>query len=866
MIAGNSTFFYKKERDVDHVCPHTIIYDIDVPYANYDYRFLLKNYYASEGATIDFGDDVISSNLKTDLANEPRTATIYTHRYLSAGTYRVTFDINDISALKGPRTYDNVHWSMFSLYCPSAGTTFEINSAWFSDYNESNHLLNLPNADRMQETVKIIDFNVSELQTALFYWPIFAGMNDIRVTNRQLQRLEASELKLNLNSLTCPVRHLKMIEGLNNYNQNNYALENKTAFGNANCKFNQLRKFTGNGFNYNLFLNADLADSLSAYTIGKKYQNSYPVGDHININFTGSDIKDANISVDATKSNSDSNIMLMQGAFKNCSFLSSVVLDPKIDRLNDETFLNCYSLTDIDCANVKVLNDSAFRNCIKLKRIELPNFYNGRTGSQFRGCVSLTGAYITGSISNTSVNDTDSMFYGCSSLVDFPTSSVIFGNKTIGISMFEGCTSLHNIAIPDHVETFKAYAFKDSGIRSITFPSAFTGFDKNNDTAIFKGCKSLTSVIFNGNVPEITEQAFYTCTALKEIEIPSSTHSIYDSAFHGCSRLSSITLNEGLTTLGDNVFNNTAITELTLPSSFTTLGGNCFNNCNSLNSLTFNSIVLLNSSSLTFGSSNRQRTVTVPWNEGEMNGWPWGAPSATTTFIYTGALSLAGPEEDEKPEDEYLKFYLPLTSVVFTDEIAGYTPKWIAGSSGACSATIFNEHPCIDAPATFGVVYKNLENTIDLSGDLSISMWFSPKVNAGSTWWTYCRWGEKTTGKALNIGGRYQNWIYAGNEGIDIGQKYGDTTQIPQAQQIGQWFHQVVRYSRSTQKISVYRNNVLIGEQSVNLQLTMNDTSDQHLKIGFTNRQCDTRYIHGFRIYQKCLTHENVAWLYNHKC
>ena len=529
MIAGNSTFFYKKERDIDHVCPHTIIYDIDVPYANYDYRFLLKNYYASEGATIDFGDDVISSNLKTDLANEPLTATIYTHRYLSAGTYRVTFDINDISTLKDPRSANNVHWSMFSLYCPSAGTTVEINSAWFSDYNESsNHLLNLLNADRMQETVKIIDFNVGELQTALFYWPIFAGMNDVRMTNRQLQRLETSELKLNFNSIACPVRHLKMIEGLNNYNQNNYALENKTAFENANCKFSQLRKFTGNGFNHNLFLNADLADSLSAYTISSVYhtEGSRIIGDEINVNFTGTDIKSINVFSNATKTNASSYIMLMANAFKDCSYLSSVTLDPKIEKIYDATFINCYSLTNIDCSNIKVLNGEAFKNCIKLKEIKFPQLTNTNDTGHFAGCVSLTGAYITGSI-----NATGSMFYQCSSLVDFPTSSVVFSSKEVGTSMFESCASLRNVTIPDNVTRIRAYAFQNSGIRSITFPSAFTDFDKSVDTAVFKSCKSLSSVTFAGGITNIPTQTFYLCTNLRNIDIPSSINTIYQEAF-----------------------------------------------------------------------------------------------------------------------------------------------------------------------------------------------------------------------------------------------------------------------------------------------------------------------------------------------
>ncbi len=70
-------------------------------------------------------------------------------------------------------------------------------------------------------------------------------------------------------------------------------------------------------------------------------------------------------------------------------------------------------------------------------------------------------------------------------------------------------------------------------------------------------------------VTSIGDMAFYDCTGLSDVAIPSSVTSIGISAFSGCIHLKSVTLGSGLKSLGHDAFSGTAITEVTIPKSVT---------------------------------------------------------------------------------------------------------------------------------------------------------------------------------------------------------------------------------------------------------------------------------------------------------
>ena len=71
---------------------------------------------------------------------------------------------------------------------------------------------------------------------------------------------------------------------------------------------------------------------------------------------------------------------------------------------------------------------------------------------------------------------------------------------------------------------------------------------------MFEGCSRLTSVTIPDGVTSIGGGAFQYCSSLTSVTIPDSVTSIGDYAFWGCSSLTGVTIPEGVTSIGDEAF------------------------------------------------------------------------------------------------------------------------------------------------------------------------------------------------------------------------------------------------------------------------------------------------------------------------
>ena len=118
-----------------------------------------------------------------------------------------------------------------------------------------------------------------------------------------------------------------------------------------------------------------------------------------------------------------------------------------------------------------------------------------------------------------------------------------------------------------------------------------TSNDKLGDYA-FYGCSRLTNLILPSSVTEIGGAAFRGCSGLTNLTIPSSITSIAESTFRGCSGLTSLTIPSSVTEIGESAFNGcSGLTNLTIPSSVTKIGYYAFRGCSGLTSLTIPSSV-----------------------------------------------------------------------------------------------------------------------------------------------------------------------------------------------------------------------------------------------------------------------------------
>lgn len=101
-------------------------------------------------------------------------------------------------------------------------------------------------------------------------------------------------------------------------------------------------------------------------------------------------------------------------------------------------------------------------------------------------------------------------------------------------SVFEGCTSLVGLTIPESVEWIGSRAFMDCSVLSnITLPKNIKRIREN----IFFRCSSLTSIdlVQHKQLLVIDSGAFGHCTALTSATIPNTVTQIQTNAFLGCS-------------------------------------------------------------------------------------------------------------------------------------------------------------------------------------------------------------------------------------------------------------------------------------------------------------------------------------------
>lgn len=127
-------------------------------------------------------------------------------------------------------------------------------------------------------------------------------------------------------------------------------------------------------------------------------------------------------------------------------------------------------------------------------------------------------------------------------------------------------------------------AFKDKiTITKVSIPDEYTYIGEQ----AFSGCSSLEEVIFGqqSQLIEIENNAFYLCSELKTFFIPSAVTEIGGFAFAKCLKLDIPELPQGLKTLEQYVFSETAITSVNL-ENVTKIYEGAFNKCVSLLTVT----------------------------------------------------------------------------------------------------------------------------------------------------------------------------------------------------------------------------------------------------------------------------------------
>ena len=169
------------------------------------------------------------------------------------------------------------------------------------------------------------------------------------------------------------------------------------------------------------------------------------------------------------------------------------------------------------------------------------------------------------------------------------TYTVTNGQATITgfTKSYTGALSITNVLGGYPVSSISSNAFyKCSKLTSVTIPSSVTAI---GDSAFYY-CYNVNSVTIPGSVTVIGKAAFSSIHGLTNLVVGTGVKYIGDYAFDYCSNLTSVNIPDSVTTIGNAAFNYcSGLTSVIIPASVTSIGNNAFYYCFRLQRILFQS-------------------------------------------------------------------------------------------------------------------------------------------------------------------------------------------------------------------------------------------------------------------------------------
>lgn len=284
-----------------------------------------------------------------------------------------------------------------------------------------------------------------------------------------------------------------------------------------------------------------------------------------------------------------SNSVIITGTQMSVIGMRKVTVED-IDRALKEANLQRSDITELIIEGVENIGDGCFKGFSKIPKVSFPSTLKFLGKEAFWGCETFEFIYIPAKVKDLG----DGCFSGCtaSRMLIFEGGAI---TETIGNNCFSNNPGVTLITLPASVVKIGDHAFMDCSATRIVVPSSV----KTIGVQAF-AMKTLKEIVVeSGNAQYecdyqgvLYTKADHTLIAAPaDIEgnliVPMACEAINSNAFTYC-KAAKVTINGGVTTIQENAFAYSCITEIIFDASCTSVPAGCFNNQENLKTFTFN--------------------------------------------------------------------------------------------------------------------------------------------------------------------------------------------------------------------------------------------------------------------------------------
>lgn len=243
---------------------------------------------------------------------------------------------------------------------------------------------------------------------------------------------------------------------------------------------------------------------------------------------------------------------------------SKIIIPDTVKTIGNNAFMESFYLEEVEFGSgsqLELIAQEAFRDCRFLKSITIPASVETIGVAAFANTTPRQGRMDADTYSLTAIN--------------FAEGSKL---KVIGGWAFQLQKSLEAIELPDSLEKLEQCAFLGcSALKKVEIPKnvseigggVFSNADENDKQMSIseinvakknKNYKSVDGVVFTKDGKTIVK--YPAAKSGKQYEIPDGVNTIVDSAFADCTELTSVTIPESVTTIEEDAFDGSLLTNI----------------------------------------------------------------------------------------------------------------------------------------------------------------------------------------------------------------------------------------------------------------------------------------------------------------